>query len=220
MKKIINKLFLIVLLSFLFIPFFPKNEVLAATDCSRLAGQEGPHAHDADGYLRNPAARFTGNTCTSRNQVLDVSCRGGCRYVVTWCADVVGTGCEETYPEQNCSTAPPACNTPDTIPQSDIGKIFGRITPPNTLDQFGFGSVGISKFLSNIVALIFTVAIIVFVFMILWGSFDWLMSGGDKEKISSSQKKIINAIIGILLFAMAFAIIRILGAFTGFTFFK
>ncbi len=55
--------------------------------------------------------------------------------------------------------------------------------------------------------------------MLLWGAWDWMSSEGDKEKLSSAQKKIINAFIGILLFAVAFAVIRILGAFTGFTFF-
>lgn len=105
-----------------------------------------------------------------------------------------------------------------------IQDIFGTIQPPDVLkgllkkDPTGAGAI--SQFLSNFVVLIFTLAMVVFVFMILWGAFDWLMSEGDKEKISSAQKKIINAVIGIMLFALAFAIIRILGTVTGFTFFK
>jgi len=100
---------------------------------------------------------------------------------------------------------------------------FGKIQAPEPLKAFlkgdPTGAAGISQFLSNLIALIYSIAAIVLIFMILWGAFEWLTSGGDKEKLSSAQKRIINAIIGIILFAVAFAIIGILGQFTGFTFF-
>lgn len=101
---------------------------------------------------------------------------------------------------------------------------FGKIEAPNPLKGFlakdPTGAGAISQFLSNFVALLFSIAAIVLIFMILWGAFEWLTSGGDKEKLSSAQKRIINAFIGIILFAVAFAIIRVVGVFTGFTFFK
>lgn len=107
---------------------------------------------------------------------------------------------------------------PDSIKQS-----FGTIQVPDALKNWlgadPTGAAGIGKFLSNLIALIYTVAIIVLIFMLLWGAFEWLTSGGDKEKLSSAQKRIISAIIGIVLFAVAFAIIQVLGQFTGFTFF-
>lgn len=106
---------------------------------------------------------------------------------------------------------------------ADIKDIFGTITPPSPIANFigsdKTGAGAISQFLSNLVNLIFSVAAIVLIFMILWGAFEWLTSGGDKEKLSSAQKRIINALIGILLFAVAFAIIAVIGQFTGFRFF-
>lgn len=100
---------------------------------------------------------------------------------------------------------------------------FGVIQPPDFLKNFigtdKTGAAGISKFLSNLIALIYAIAAIVLIFMLLWGAFEWLTSGGDKEKVSSAQKRIISAIIGIILFAIAFAVIQVLGTFTGFTFF-
>lgn len=221
MKNIKLKIFLIILLV-IFTPFLGISEISAQSpDCSKLAGQNSPHAYDSSGYLRNPEARYTGNECRPPGQLLDVSCIGGCRYLVKWCVSLgFDVGCEETYPEQDCSKAPAACNKPDTVSQTEIGKIFGRIAPPHAIENFGFGSIGISNFLSNLVALIFSLAMIVFVFMLLWGAFDWIMSEGEKEKIASARSKIINAIIGIILFAIAFAVIRLIGVFTGFTFFK
>lgn len=106
----------------------------------------------------------------------------------------------------------------------NVDQIFGKITPPPALkpiiqrDPSGAG--GLSLFLSNLVALIYSIAAIVFVLMILWGAFDWVSSGGDKEKIENARRKIFSALVGIALFAAAFAIIQVLAGFSGFTFFK
>jgi len=106
----------------------------------------------------------------------------------------------------------------------DIKDIFGTITPPPPIAGFigndQTGAEGISNFLSNAVTLIYSIAAVVLVFMLLWGAFDWMTSGGDKEKIAAAQKRILNAVIGIILFAVAFAVIAVLGQFTGFTFFS
>lgn len=116
---------------------------------------------------------------------------------------------------------PPCTQAPD---KDTIQCKFGTISPPPVLDKLlqkdSTGAEGISLFLSNLIALFFSLAAVILVLMIIWGAFDWLISEGDKEKIQGAQKKIINAIIGIILFAVAFAIIRVLGQFTGFTFFK
>lgn len=104
-----------------------------------------------------------------------------------------------------------------------VKKSFGSITPPLPLQQFigkdPTGAGGISRFLSNLVALFYGLAGIVLIFMLLWGAWDWMTSEGDKEKLDSAKKKIINAIVGIILFSIAFALIQILGQFTGFKFF-
>lgn len=106
---------------------------------------------------------------------------------------------------------------------ADFQDTFGKIKPPKELEPFTSpdptGSAGISKFLTNLVGLIYILAFIVLVLMLLWGGWDWMTSEGDKEKLDSAKKKLINAIIGIILFAVAFAFIQVLGQFTGFTFF-
>lgn len=100
---------------------------------------------------------------------------------------------------------------------------FGKVEPPDALKKFisgdPAGTKGISKFLSNLVSLFYILAAIALIFMIIWGAFDWTTSGGDKEKIAAARNKIISAVIGIFLFAAAYALIRALGAFTGFEFF-
>lgn len=122
-------------------------------------------------------------------------------------------------PDKDCD----ACSPPFQIP-NPFGDVFGKIQPPPALQNFigtdPTGAGGISKFLSNLVALIYSLAAIVLIFMFIWGAFDWMTSGGEKEKLESARNKIISAIIGIMLFAVAFAVIQVLGVFTGFTFFS
>ncbi len=132
-------------------------------------------------------------------------------------------------PAINTATGKPIINTETNRPlfkcqpASAVEKTFGKIDAPDPLKGFfekdPTGAGAISQFLSNGIALFFSIAAIVLLFMILWGAFQWMTSGGDKEQLASAQKRIINAIIGIILFAIAFAIIAIFGQFTGFRFF-
>ena len=68
----------------------------------------------------------------------------------------------------------------------------------------------------NVISLFFAVGGIGVIIFFIWGSVDWIMSGGDKEKISNARKKMTNAIIGLILLSLSFAIIRTVGAIAGF----
>lgn len=97
--------------------------------------------------------------------------------------------------------------------------VFGQVQAPEAIKNLGFGSAGISKFLNNLITLIYMIASVVFVFMILWGALEWLTSGGNKDNLDNARKRITQAIIGIILFGIAFALMSLVGVFTGFTFF-
>ncbi len=107
--------------------------------------------------------------------------------------------------------------------KSSVNSIFGQIKPPDALkgliNKDPTGAGGLSTILSNLIQLFYVAAAVVLIFMLLWGAFDWMTSEGNKEKLESARNKILNAIVGIILFAVAFAVINVLGQFTGFTFF-
>lgn len=103
-----------------------------------------------------------------------------------------------------------------------IPDVFGRITPPDPLKPFlkdVSGSAGISLFFNNLIILIYEIAMVVFVFMVLWSGLEWILSGGDKEKLTAAQRRLTTAIVGIVILAVAFAILSLIGTFTGFSFF-
>ena len=99
-------------------------------------------------------------------------------------------------------------------------EALGKIKAPEAIANLGFGAIGISRVLSNIIQIIYIVASIVFVFMIVISAFQWIVSGGDKEKLSQAKSRLTNAIIGIFLLGIVFVIIRVVGQLTGFEFFS
>ncbi len=89
-----------------------------------------------------------------------------------------------------------------TIIQPNNGGIHvGTQTGPNILQTI----------ISNVVTIFFTFAGIATLMMFLWGAIEWILSGGDKEKVGAARKRIVNAIIGLVLIALAFVIIRVIG---------
>lgn len=74
----------------------------------------------------------------------------------------------------------------------------------------------VQTILLNVIGLFFAVGGIGVIIYFIWGAVDWVLSGGDKEKIAGARKKMTNAIIGLVLLSLSFAIIRTVGAIAGF----
>lgn len=102
--------------------------------------------------------------------------------------------------------------------------VFGQVTPPQELQPLiakgGQGAGGISLFLSNAITLLYEIALIGVTIMLVWGAVEWIISGGDKESLASARKRIVNAIIGLVLLSIVFAILNVFKIFTGFNFFR
>lgn len=112
------------------------------------------------------------------------------------------------------------CQLANNPTKSPIDNVFGKITPPPQIGNIGFGAAGISNLLNKIIQLIYMGASVVFLFMIIFSAFQWITSGGDKEKVGQARARLTHAIIGITLLALAFVIARIIGGITGFNFFS
>ena len=50
---------------------------------------------------------------------------------------------------------------------------------------------------------------------LLYGSFQWITSGGEKEGIEKARKKITNAIVGLLIAMSLFAFVRLINVMFG-----
>ena len=101
------------------------------------------------------------------------------------------------------------------------------ILPMQVLAATGDGNIGINKpakggfvtigdFISNALSVAFAVAIVVVLIMLILGAFEWITSGGEKENVGKARNRIINALIGLAVLAIAYALARVAGQFLGF----
>lgn len=83
------------------------------------------------------------------------------------------------------------------------------ITPPKS----GYNDLGV--FVSNILTLAFAIAILLVLIMLILGAYEWIASGGDKEAVGKARNRIINALIGLAVLAVTFALTKVFGQFVG-----
>ena len=78
----------------------------------------------------------------------------------------------------------------------------------------GFTSIG--DFITKVLTFSFVIAVLLVLVMLVWGAFEWISSGGDKEAVGKARNRIINALIGLAVLAVAFALARLAATFLGF----
>ncbi len=67
----------------------------------------------------------------------------------------------------------------------------------------------IGSIISFIVAFIIVLAFLAALMFIVIGAFQWITSGGDKQKVSDARNHIIAAVIGLIVIALSFVIINV-----------
>lgn len=103
-----------------------------------------------------------------------------------------------------------------TIASFIIPKVAFAAEPTDitiTKPAEGFGELG--KFVNNLLTLAFGIALLVVLVMLIWGAFEWITSGGDKEAVGKARNRIINALIGMAVLAVAFALAKVAADFVG-----
>lgn len=103
--------------------------------------------------------------------------------------------------------------------------LFSFLSPATALAQSpgaisitapGIGFKTLGNFITNVMTIAFAFGILVVLVMLIWGAFEWISSGGDKEHVASARGRIINALIGLAVLAITFALARVAAQFLGF----
>jgi hypothetical protein len=103
--------------------------------------------------------------------------------------------------------------TPVALAASDLNACdksgqFGKLCD---LTAGNFGSI-----VGSAIQLVFVIAVVAALFYLVYGGFRWLISTGDKAKVTEAREHIIAAIIGLVVIFLAYFIINIiLGFFIG-----
>jgi len=90
---------------------------------------------------------------------------------------------------------------------------IGKISPPPGIGILG-GEVGtaLARLFETGIRIFIIVAGFALIIYLLWGAYDWIISGGEKERIAKAQAKITNAVIGMILI---FVMLAVWGLVTG-----
>lgn len=77
----------------------------------------------------------------------------------------------------------------------------------------GIGTVG--DLISRLLTFLFPLAAVILALVIIWGGYDFLLSGGESDKIQAGRAKITYGIIGFVLLSISFIMAKLIGAIFG-----
>lgn len=95
---------------------------------------------------------------------------------------------------------------------------FGQITTPGGYQpggDVGSATSAFERLISNVLVVLTAVAGIAFALYFLLGGLNWITSGGDKTKIEKAKGMMTNGAIGIIVIAVSYAIVWIVGKALG-----
>lgn len=94
-----------------------------------------------------------------------------------------------------------------------ITDIFGKINPPPGPGAlYDDPIVGLSKLLTVFIQLSLTAGAIILLIYALWGGLDYILSEGDKEKLTKARSKMTSAFTGLLIMIVS---LTLYGLFVG-----
>ena len=94
---------------------------------------------------------------------------------------------------------------------ADIELPIGENVTKNNF--FGYTCIG--HLVSNLVSASFIISGIAFFVYLVWGGVEYLISGGDKSKVETAQKRISAALIGLAIVASSYAVYMLVLEFFG-----
>ena len=99
------------------------------------------------------------------------------------------------------------------VPEPD--KIELKV-PLGQRDNFRFlENITVPNLISGGISFLLITASVVFFFILVIGGIQWIVSGGDKTGAENARKKITNALIGLAIVFIAWAIIRLVSSVFG-----
>lgn len=101
------------------------------------------------------------------------------------------------------------------------GKVFAQDEPlpisVRTPDKgVTTNAANIGQVIGNALMIIYSIGALLVLFFIILGAFNWITSGGDKEKVKNARGQIVNAMIGLALLAVAALITNVVSRILGF----
>lgn len=93
---------------------------------------------------------------------------------------------------------------------------FGDIPVPTGISHIPSrtGPFG-ENIIQLIISVLLTGAILLSLFYLIWGGYEWIRSEGDKEAIQTARYRIIYSVIGLVVAFFSFLLINLISYFFG-----
>lgn len=101
-------------------------------------------------------------------------------------------------------------------PADAVNQVIGTVDPPEAIAGIEPGNDGLNQLINNVLSVVFGVVGLIVLFQIIMAAYGYITSGGNKESIAAAQKRILYAIIGLVLLAFSYIIVSLLGNILGF----
>ena len=98
-----------------------------------------------------------------------------------------------------------------------LAEINNPSIKPNVVSGLGGDKdvTVLAVYITNFVKIMFIAGTISLFFMLLFGAFEYLTAGGEKDKIGNATKRMTNAIVGMIIMLSAYAIFRLINTVFG-----
>lgn len=99
-----------------------------------------------------------------------------------------------------------------------LTKVFAQIENPVIPQNIGSGGLAnsglaIGKLLSTLAEGFLVLSFFMGFIYLMVGAIGWITSGGEKGKLEESRNRIIHALIGIIIVASTWAVMKLIGTF-------
>lgn len=94
-----------------------------------------------------------------------------------------------------------------------IPKVYAVIENPVLSGDLGSGDPAnvFGRFVGSWWGLAYVIGGILFLLYLVWGGVEHIMGGSDKERVENAKNKITNALIGLALLAVSWALVQAIG---------
>jgi len=89
----------------------------------------------------------------------------------------------------------------------------GPIINPLINIQNTTGEGFFAQFIPALITLSLIIAVVIFLFVLIWGAISWITSGGDKAAMEMARGRVISAIVGIVILFSTWAILQLIEGF-------
>lgn len=91
---------------------------------------------------------------------------------------------------------------------------------PKTTEFQPLTTLTIPNIISGLISLILIIVALIFFFMLVLGGIKWMTANGDEKAVGAARSQITNALIGIAIVFVTWAVIRLIGTLFGIDIFQ